>query len=128
MSAEAALVAAVQAALSGVAGLNCVEPGASVRTTPPFAELGPVESRDWGTKDRAGREIRLSVTVRDAAARADRLHALAAAVVAAVDALPRGLDGWRIASLAFVRGRTASEKAGLWAAAIEWRVRMLADA
>ncbi len=128
MSAETVLIDAAKAALAGVAGLNRVESGASIRATAPFAEIGPVESRDWGTKDREGREIRLTVTVRDAAEQAARLQELAEAVTAAVEGMPRELAGWRVASLAFVRGRTASEKAGLWAASLEWRARMLADA
>lgn len=126
MSAESVLVAAVEAALAGVAGLNRVEPGASVRVTPPYAEIGPVEARDWGTKDAAGREVRLTVTVRDAAERAARLHVLSGAVQDAVAGMPRELSGWRVASLVFVRSRVASEKAGNWAASVEWRVRVLA--
>jgi hypothetical protein len=128
MSAESVLVGAVEAALAGVAGLNRVEPGASVRATPPYAEIGPVEARDWGTKDAAGREVRLTVTVRDAAERAERLHVLSGAVQDAVAAMPRDLSGWRVASLVFVRSRVASEKAGNWAATVEYRVRVLATA
>lgn len=127
VTAEAALHAALADALAGVAGLNRVEPGASVRATPPFATIEPLSTSDWGTKDRAGREIRATVTVRDLAERAARLHALAGAVEAAVADLPRDLGGWRIVSLAFVRSRVASEKAGNWAATLEWRMRVLAD-
>lgn len=121
------LVAAVEAALARVAGLNRVEPGANLRATPPFAEIGPVEARDWGTKDAAGREVRVTVTVRDAAERAARLHGLSGAVQDAIAGMSRDLAGWRVASLVFVRSRVASEKAGLWVATVEWRVRVLAS-
>lgn len=126
MSAEAVLHAALAEALAGVAGLNRVEPGASVRATPPFAEIGPLLASDWGTKDKAGRELRVAVRVRDLAERAGRLHELSGAVQAAIEAMPRDLSGWRVASLTFLRSRVASEKAGLWAAVVEYRVRVLA--
>lgn len=125
MSAEGAVHAAVVAALAGVAGLNRVEPGASVRASEPYAMVEPLVASDWGTKDRAGRELRVAVTVRDLAERAARLHDLAGAVEAAVMGLPAVIGDWRIASIAFLRSRTASEKAGTWATTLEWRVRVL---
>lgn len=131
MTAEGAVQAAVLLALAGVPGLNRVEPGASVRASEPYATIEPLVASDWGTKDRAGRELRVAVTVRDLAERAERLHLLAGAVEAAVMALPAVIPdadgGWRIASIAFLRSRTASEKAGNWAATLEWRLRVLAD-
>jgi hypothetical protein len=40
--------------------------------------------------------------------------------------MPRGLgEGWRIASLVFVRGRKVREGEGRWVAVSEYRVRML---
>lgn len=126
MSAERVLSGVIESALATVTGLNRVEPGAAVRATSPYAEIGPVEARDWGTKDAAGREIRLTVTVRDAADRAARVHALSDAAAAAVTAIDRDVPGWRIVSLTFLRSRVASEKAGTWVATTEWRARMLA--
>lgn len=131
MSAAGAVQGAVAAALAAVAGLNRVEPGASVRATPPYAEFGPIEARDWGTKDRAGREVKVTVVIRDLAERAARLDGLGEAAAAAVAGMPREVAdadlSWRIASCVFVRSRMASEKAGLWAATLEWRVRILAE-
>lgn len=126
MTPEGAIHTALVAALAGVAGLNRVEPGASVRASEPYAMIDALTASDWGTKDIAGRELRVTVTVRDLAEQAARLHALAGAVEAAVTALPVVVGGWRIVSLAFLRGRVASEKAGTWAATLEWRVRVLA--
>lgn len=125
-SAEGALHTAITAALRGVAGLNRVDPGQPVRTTPPSAELGPIAGSDWSTKDSAGREVRVTVTIRDLAEQPARLHALNAAAEAAVAALPRAVDGWRIASCVLLKNRVAGEKAGSWAAVSEWRIRVLA--
>lgn len=128
---QGAIHAALMAALSGVAGLNRAEPGASARASEPYAMIEALTATDWGTKDIAGRELRVVVTVRDLAEHAARLHTLAGRVEAAVTALPPVVPdaggSWRIVSLAFLRGRVASEKAGNWAATLEWRVRVLAE-
>ena len=128
MSAESALTAAVLAtvgeALDGQ--VNGVFGGPAVKATAPWVELGPVVAADWSTKDKAGREVRLVLTVRDRAEAPARTHALAAAVGGAVEAVPRDLAGWRIASIVFVRARVIGERPGEWAASVEYQVRMLA--
>ncbi|HVI99071.1 MAG TPA: DUF3168 domain-containing protein [Sphingomonas sp.] len=129
MSAEHVLHAALVTALRGADGLdgaiNGVFEGPAVQASPPFAEVQPMIAIDWGTKDGAGRELRPAVVVRDAGETPARLHALAEAVAAAVEGLPRDLDGWRVASNVFVRSRMLPEAAGRWAVSIEFRVRML---
>jgi hypothetical protein len=67
------------------------------------------------------------VLIRDAGERPERLGALAEAAEVAVDALPRALGGWRVASVAFQRARVASEGQARWVAVLEWRVRVLAE-
>ncbi len=125
MSAESVLQAAVLARLRAVAGLNGVYAGPPVRATPPFAELGELISGDWGAKDRAGRELRVLVTLRDAGETAVRLSALAAGVGAAVEALPRDLTGWRVASVVLVRSRSWGTSPGQWSASVDYRIRMM---
>ena len=126
MSAESVVQAALLAGLRGVAGLNGVFEGPPVKATPPYAEIGELLSGDWSVKDRDGRELRLAVTVRDAGETAARVQALGDAVGAAIAGLPRDLDGWRVASLVFVRSRLLRPAPGRWSAVIEYRVRMLA--
>ncbi len=109
------------------ATLNGVFDGPAVRASTPFAEVGDGIAGDWGTKDRAGRELRLAVIVRDAAETSVRLGGLVAAVEAAVPGLPRDLDGWRVASVVFLRSRVAGEGPGRWIGSVEFRVRVLAD-
>jgi len=126
MSAEAVAPAALLAALKGLTGLNGVFEGSPVKATPPYAEIGETLSGDWSVKDRDGRELRLAVTIRDAAETPARVQALANAAGATIEALPRDLPGWRIASLVFVRTRLLRPAPGRWSAVIEYRVRMLA--
>ncbi|MBN2972938.1 DUF3168 domain-containing protein [Roseomonas aeriglobus] len=108
------------------ATLNGVVEGPAVRASTPYAEIGEAVAGDWGTKDRAGRELRLAVILRDAAETSTRIGTLVTAVEAAVPGLSRDLPGWRVASIAFLRSRIAGDGPGRWIAAVEFRVRMLA--
>lgn len=129
MSPREVLPGAIIAALRGAPGLA---DAALFDALPARAALphGVVEEpllADWSTKDMAGREGRVAVTLRDGGERPVRLRELADAAEAAVLAMPRGLGGgWRIVSLAFVRGRIVRERQG-WAATSEFRIRMLQE-
>ncbi|HEU0133510.1 MAG TPA: DUF3168 domain-containing protein [Allosphingosinicella sp.] len=126
--AGAALRSAAIAALEAL-GLGGVYPGPPLQAAFPYAvvEIGP--ESDWGHKSGRGRELRLAVILRDSGERPERAQALADLAEAAIGA---GLDvaGWRLVTLALIRSRIVAEgrggKAG-WAAAIEFRARMLAD-
>lgn len=128
MNAENAVQRAVMTALRTVAGLNGVYPGpAAPKPTPPYAELGDVLSVDWGVKDRAGRELRIAVSLRDAAETPERVHTLAAAAAAAaIEALTGVREGWQVVSVVPVRSRLSGGAPGRWAVTIEYRVRALA--
>jgi hypothetical protein len=130
MSAEGAVHAALVAALRGAAEVggvvNGVFEGPAVKASAPYAEVQVGQAIDWGTKDRVGRELRPAVALYDAGETPARLHELIGAVCAAIEAMPRDLDGWRVASLAFSRSRTLRTKPGEWAATVEYRVRVLA--
>lgn len=130
MSAERVVHDALMAALAGDAALgtalNGVFAGPAVKATPPFAEVGELLSVDWGTKDRAGRELRIAVTLRDAGETPARLHDLAGLAAAAIEAMPRVLPGWAVASLVPLRTRVLRGAPGKWAAVVEYRVRVLA--
>lgn len=131
MSAEGAVHRALVAALRASAGfggaVNGVFEGPAVKASPPSAEVQPLIAVDWSTKDRAGRELRPAVTIRDAGDRPDRLHALIGAACDAIQAMPREIEGWRVVSLVFSRSRMTREAAGRWAATVEYRVRVLAE-
>lgn len=128
MSAESVLADAVLAKLSDALGnqVNGVFDGPAVKATAPWIELGPLVAADWSTKDAAGREVRLVLTVRDRADRPARTHALAAAAGEAVEELARDLTGWRVASCVFVRARVIGDRPGEWSASVEYQIRLLA--
>lgn len=120
-----AIAAALRADVTLAGVLNGVFDGPAVRASPPFAEVGDALASDWGTKDLRGRELRVAVSIRDATERPVRLAGFVDAAERAIEALPRVLDGWRVASCVFVRSRVAGEGPGRWLAVIEYRVRVL---
>ena len=131
MSAEGVVQAAVLAVLRAdavlSAGLNGVFEGPAVKASTPFAELGDLLSVDWGAKTAAGRELRVALTIRDAAETNGRAQRLADAAGAAIEGLPRALDGWRVASVVLVRLRVLRGPPGRWSATLEYRVRVMAN-
>ncbi|WP_235532713.1 tail completion protein gp17 [Sphingomonas sp. Leaf412] len=130
MSAVAAVRGAALARLRGALAVNRVWDGADGRGTVPYAVLRDVVAVDWGTKDRAGREVRVGVTVRDEGGTPARCETLAAAAEAALLDLPRDLSGaesdWRAASVVPVRCTVLGEGQGRWAGIVDVRVRVLA--
>jgi hypothetical protein len=125
MRLQGALVAALQdhAPLGALTGVFDAPP---VRAALPYAVVSEAVLGDWSTKDMAGREGRVAVLLHDGGERPARLRLLTGAAEAAIEAMPRDLgDGWRIASLTFVRSRIVANGAGRWIASSEYRVRML---
>lgn len=130
MSVHQLLQAAVGEALRGRAALSELVGGVfdapPVRAALPHAVIGEPALSDWSTKDQPGREARVQVTLHDGGERPVRLRILTGEVEAAIEALPRELgEGWRIASIAFVRSRTVADGPGRWIAASEYRLRLL---
>ncbi|MEA3042315.1 MAG: hypothetical protein QOJ53_205 [Sphingomonadales bacterium] len=125
-SASATLVAAAMAALREVAGLSGVHEEMPIQAAAPHAMVGAGLETDWSHKSGAGRELRLSVILRDQSERPGRLRALAAKAEAALQEMPVELDGWRLVTLVFVRSMTVAESSGRWALTLDYRARMLA--
>lgn len=132
MSAQAVLQAAFVAAIEAHAPLTDALTGIfdapPMRAARPHALVEEAVLTDWGTKDMAGREARITVALRDQGERPERLRTLASAVEEAVAAMPPALgEGWRVASLVLLRSRLVREGEGRWTALIEFRVRVLRE-
>jgi hypothetical protein len=126
MSAGAALIEAAVAALRELGGLSGVYEARPVQAVAPYATVEAGLELDWGHKSGIGRELRLTVTLHDLGEWPARLRGLGAEAVAAIEAMDAELDGWRLASLIFVRSMTVAHGTGRWTLTIEWRARMLA--
>jgi uncharacterized protein DUF3168 len=120
-----ALAEAAMAALNAVDGLNHVYDGPPLTGAFPYARIEAGPESDWSHKSGAGRELRLAVILHDSGERPARLRALTGAVEAAAGAIPPELDGWRLVNLVFLRSSLLREKGAAWAAAIEYRARLL---
>lgn len=128
MSAGATVRAALIERLRGdpAITINRIIDGEAATGTPPYAVVRDLNTIDWGTKDRAGREVRVGVTIRDAGEDGVRAVQLASAVERAGETLPRDLPGWRVASAAMLRSRLMNDAAGRWVAMVDFRFRVLA--
>ena len=127
MSAGASLAKAALVALAGVESLSGRYDGPPLAAAFPHAIVETGAEGDWGHKSGAGREIRLAVTIRDKGERPDRLRRLMVAAESAVMGINGEADGWRIASLVFLRSRTMRESGLGWAGVSEFRARMLME-
>lgn len=122
MSAGAALQEVVVASLAD-AGLSGVFDGPPARAAYPYAAIDAGGETDWSHKTGAGREVSLAVTVWDD--QPVRLRDLADSVEQRIAAVELA-GAWQLVSLRLMRRRIVRAVAGPWAAAIDFRARMLA--
>ena len=108
---------ASDAALAGL--VHGIFDGTPPRATAPYVAVGTAEGSDWGTKDRAGREIRLTLMlVGVGSADGDA----AAARIGAVSNAMRGPAGaWTVVAARTSRTRFTFSRDGGWRH--EWVVR-----
>ena len=123
MSAGGALQTAVASALSEVAELTGVFDGPPARAAYPYVALDATTETDWAHKSGDGREVMLAITLWDD--QPVRLHSLADRVESSLAALP-AIDSWDLVTMRLVRRRVIRDVTGPWAAAIDYRARMLA--
>ena len=122
MSAGGALQSAIAAALGEVSGLTGVFDGPPARAAYPYVALDATTETDWGHKSGDGREVMVAITLWDD--QPVRLHGLADAVEAAVSGLS-AVSGWQLVTMRLVRRRVVRDVARPWAAAVDFRARML---
>ena len=128
ISAERAVRARAIACLSADAELtgrvHGVFDGTPPRASAPYVAVCAAEGADWGTKDRAGREVRVTVTLYGVG---DSLADPSAARIAAVLAALRGsADDWSVISARIVRTRFGFMRDGGWREDFVVRCRCLA--
>ena len=126
MNASGALIAAAMTALKDVPGLSGAHEAAPFQAAAPYATIGAGMESDWGHKSGSGRELRLSVVLRDEGESPARLRSLADSAQAAMEGIETG-GGWRLITLVFVRSIFAAQAPGKWSAAIDYRARMMRE-
>lgn len=123
MSAGGALQEAVATALLAQAELTGVYDGPPARAAFPYVVVDGGTEVDWSHKNGRGREVLLAVTLWDE--QPARLQALVDGIEAKVGGI-LAVTGWQLVSIAFLRRRMVRDVAGPWAAAIDFRARLLA--
>ncbi|RYY47820.1 MAG: DUF3168 domain-containing protein [Sphingomonadales bacterium] len=126
MSVQAVVQAALVTALREIELELAVFDAPPVRASRPYALVEEAQLADWGTKDIAGREGRVSIALFDGGESPARLRMLVGAAEDAVAAMPRTLgEGWAVASLVLLRSRIVREGDNRWRATSEFRLRIL---
>lgn len=126
MSAEEAVRAKLAAVLRGDAGVmgavHQIYERKMPRMTAPYVLIGGADGRDWGTKDREGREVMAVLTVMGGKSE----ERAVAEAVARLAATVRGVaGGWEICSARVVRVRWVPLDDGGWQCQIQCRCRCL---
>ncbi|MEO7750894.1 MAG: DUF3168 domain-containing protein [Sphingomicrobium sp.] len=109
--------------MQSVGELDGVFDGPPARASFPYATIDATSESDWSHKSATGREVLVAITVWDD--QPVRLHELADLVEESVEA-PGEVDGWQLVTMRLVRRRVVRDVAGPWAAAVDFRARMLA--
>ncbi len=122
MSAGAALQQAIALRIGAIGEISGVYDGPPARAAFPYVAIDAGSESDWSHKSGAGREVLVAATLWDE--QPARLHPLADAVEAAVLGTVV-VEGWQLVSLALVRRRIVRDVAGPWAAAVDFRARLL---
>lgn len=121
---QRALVASLRAApLAGE--LTGIYDGPPADAVCPYLAISDGATTDWSHKSGRGREHRLSIVIWDDGRTPARVHDLLARAEDVIEAIPPDLDGHRIASLLFLRGRVLRDPSGPWAGRLDYRVRTL---
>ena len=102
--------------------------GEPVRASLPYGVVGDCIGADWGGKDVAGRELRLTIGLHDGGETPGRL----AGMIARIDPVLAGVavrEGWRIVTARLVRSRVAraARQGGGWTAVVDYRVRAVRE-
>jgi len=108
-----------------LASINAIEEEAPLSATPPWLGIAASAGIDWGTKDRAGREIRIALELESYTDATAGDSSLLSAIERRVLGLPTFQPGFELASIRFLRSRSEARTDNRRAALLEYRFRIL---
>lgn len=120
--AKALALLAADAELAGL--VHGIFDGVPPRASAPYVVVGGAEGSDWGTKDCAGREIRLTLALVGVGSGSD--DCAAARVEGAVTGLRGAAGAWSVVGVRTIRTRFTFARDGGWRHEIVLRCRCLA--
>lgn len=110
-----------------LAGLNAIEEESPLKASVPWLGIAASAASDWGTKDRAGREVRIAIELvtrgDDPAADA----ALSRGIEQRIQSLPAAQGEFAVVTARFIRSRAERRARNLRALLLEYRFRLLAN-
>jgi hypothetical protein len=107
-----------------LAAINAIEEEAPLSATPPWLGIAASASVDWGTKDRAGREIRIALELESYTDLTASDANLLTAIERRVLDLPPFHPGFELASIRFLRSRSEARADNRRGALLEYRFRL----
>jgi hypothetical protein len=125
---RAALLEWLRAAPAPIDALSAIEEETPPRATAPWLAIATSASADWSTKTHAGREVRIAFELHARGDDPATGAALADAVGARIETLPRAQAGFGVVSIQFLRARSERRSDNRRATLIEYRFRCLATA
>ena len=111
---------------SQLATINTIEEETPVAASAPWLGIATSASGDWGTKDRAGREVRVALELESRADEPAADGSLIDAIERRVLDLPPFSPGFELASVRFLRARSEEREGNLRGALLEFRFRIFA--
>jgi hypothetical protein len=109
-----------------LAAINAIEEEAPLSVSPPWLGIAASASTDWGTKDRAGREVRIALELESYTDLTAGDASLLSAIERRVLELPPFQPGFELASIRFLRSRSEARADNRRAALLEYRFRLFA--
>lgn len=124
---RAALIAwlAADPALSNE--LNAVVEETPSRTSLPWLAIAASASTDWGSKDRAGREVRVALELHTRGDTPGTAASLVTAIERRIETMSVAQTSFSIASIRFLRARSEQRGESRRATLLEYRFRLLAN-
>jgi hypothetical protein len=114
------------AADPALAAINAIEEEAPLSVSPPWLGIAASASTDWGTKDRAGREVRIALELESYTDLTAGDASLLSAIERRVLDFPPFHSGFELASIRFLRSRSEARADNRRAALLEYRFRLFA--
>jgi len=122
---RAALVDWLRSAES-LSGLNAIEEESPLRASPPWLGIAASAANDWGSKDRAGRVIRIALELVTRGDDPTVENVLIQSIEDRTLTLPKSQDDFDIVTARFLRSRAERRSNNLRATLIEFQFRILA--
>lgn len=110
--------------MADIKELTGVYDGPPARAPFPYAVVDAGTELDWGHKSGAGREVLVAITLWDD--QPSRLQHLADKAETALGGL-KGVEAWQLVSFRFAKRRFVRDVSGPWAAALDYRARLLSN-